>query len=179
MVRGSEPGPLFVRVGQLGYLDTIRVAIAVVDLVAIPGRPSPHDLRRVTTTLALLQKAGKPCVLVVNGATPRASSIAARRRSRKSLNAGEISRIGGGLMPKRKAVSLTGKLLVEKGQAAPATASSDVAPPDAPDMVMTTVRLPAALYQRLMAYSLSFTPRRSLRQMIAEGMEEYLTKRQR
>ena len=42
------------------------------DLVLIPTRPSPHDLRAVGATVALVEHLGKPLVFVVNGAPPRA-----------------------------------------------------------------------------------------------------------
>ena len=42
------------------------------DLVVIPTRPSPHDLRAVRATLDLVERAGKPVIFVVNGAAPRA-----------------------------------------------------------------------------------------------------------
>lgn len=42
------------------------------DLVVIPTRPSPHDLRAVRATLDLAERAAKPVIFVVNGATPRA-----------------------------------------------------------------------------------------------------------
>jgi chromosome partitioning protein len=42
------------------------------DLIVIPTRPSPHDLRAVRATLDLAERAAKPVIFVVNGATPRA-----------------------------------------------------------------------------------------------------------
>ncbi len=51
---------------------TIEAVIAAADLVAIPTRPSPHDLRSAGATVELAENAGKPLVFVVNGATPRA-----------------------------------------------------------------------------------------------------------
>jgi chromosome partitioning protein len=57
-------------------LETIRAAIAVADLVLIPARPSPHDLRAVGVIVEMAEQAGKPFGFVVNGATPR-SLIAA------------------------------------------------------------------------------------------------------
>ncbi len=42
------------------------------DLVLIPTRPSPHDLRSVGATVELVEQHGKPLVFVVNAATPRA-----------------------------------------------------------------------------------------------------------
>jgi chromosome partitioning protein len=40
------------------------------DLVLIPTRPSPHDLRAVGSTVALVQGAGKPFVFAVTQAKP-------------------------------------------------------------------------------------------------------------
>jgi chromosome partitioning protein len=52
-------------------LEAIRAAIAVADLVLIPARPSPHDLRAVGVVVEMAEQAGKPFCFVVNGATPR------------------------------------------------------------------------------------------------------------
>jgi chromosome partitioning protein len=52
-------------------LDTIRAAIAVADLVLIPARPSPHDLRAVGVVVEMAEQAGKALGFVVNGATAR------------------------------------------------------------------------------------------------------------
>ena len=51
---------------------TISDVIRVSDMVLIPTRPSPHDLRSVGRTVELVEAMGKPLVFVVNGATPRA-----------------------------------------------------------------------------------------------------------
>lgn len=51
---------------------TIASVIGVADLVVIPSRPSPHDLRAVGSTVDLVEAAGKPMVFVVNGAATRA-----------------------------------------------------------------------------------------------------------
>ena len=93
-VRKAET-PLFVR-GELatlrGQLDQLaRAGIGLVlidtppmltenidrvvreaDLVVIPTRPSPHDLRAVGATVDLIERTGKPMLFVVNGATNRA-----------------------------------------------------------------------------------------------------------
>jgi len=50
----------------------IRHVVDVADLVLIPTRPSPHDLRSVAGTVALVEDLGKPLVFAINGATPRA-----------------------------------------------------------------------------------------------------------
>lgn len=52
--------------------STIGRVIELADLVVIPTRPSPHDLRAVGATVALAEGLGKPLVFVINGATPRA-----------------------------------------------------------------------------------------------------------
>jgi chromosome partitioning protein len=49
---------------------TLRAIIRIADLVVIPVRPSPHDLRAVGATVALAEHLGKPFVFVVNGAAP-------------------------------------------------------------------------------------------------------------
>jgi chromosome partitioning protein len=41
------------------------------DLVLVPTRPSPHDLRAVGATVDLIQYQKKPLIFVVNSATPR------------------------------------------------------------------------------------------------------------
>jgi len=54
----------------------IEAAIAEVigqaDLVLIPARPSPHDLRAAGATVDMVKRLGKPFVFVLNAATPRA-----------------------------------------------------------------------------------------------------------
>ncbi|HWH16992.1 MAG TPA: ParA family protein [Allosphingosinicella sp.] len=64
---------------RLAVIDTppaitmaIQSVIQVAELVVIPTRPSPHDLRAVGATVDLCDKAGKPLVFVVNAATPKA-----------------------------------------------------------------------------------------------------------
>ncbi|MBP7917730.1 MAG: ParA family protein [Rhodoferax sp.] len=52
--------------------ETIRQVLAVADLVLIPTRPSPHDLRAVGSTVALVEAVGKRMVFVINGAAQRA-----------------------------------------------------------------------------------------------------------
>ena len=51
---------------------SIAAVIAACDLVVIPTRPSPHDLRAVGATVDLAIAAKKPMVFVVNGAANRA-----------------------------------------------------------------------------------------------------------
>jgi len=52
--------------------DTITEVVKVSDLVVVPIRPSPHDLRAVGASVDLIETLHKPLVFVVNGATPRA-----------------------------------------------------------------------------------------------------------
>ncbi len=51
---------------------TIEQVVRLCDLVVIPTRPSPHDLRAVGATVDLCEKLGKPLVFILNGATQRA-----------------------------------------------------------------------------------------------------------
>lgn len=64
---------------KLAIIDTppaitlaIQTVIAVSDLVVIPTRPSPHDLRAAGATVELVERSGKSLMFVVNAATPRA-----------------------------------------------------------------------------------------------------------
>ena len=64
---------------RLAVIDTppaitlaIQSVIAVAELIVVPTRPSPHDLRAVGATVELCERAGKPLIFVVNGATPKA-----------------------------------------------------------------------------------------------------------
>ena len=91
----QAPAPHFVKVGlldleaALAELDRIGIRIAVIDtppaitqsiskvvahadLVIVPTRPSPHDLRAVGATVDIAERHGKPLVFVVNAATARA-----------------------------------------------------------------------------------------------------------
>lgn len=52
--------------------STITEVIMHADLVAIPIRPSPHDLRAVGPTVDIIEYQHKPLVFVVNSATVRA-----------------------------------------------------------------------------------------------------------
>lgn len=51
---------------------TIGEVIACADLVIVPARPSPHDLRAAGATVEIIERAAKPLIFVINGATPRA-----------------------------------------------------------------------------------------------------------
>ncbi|MDX1575047.1 MAG: ParA family protein [Kiloniellales bacterium] len=59
----DTPSALTTRVGNL---------IGLADLVVIPTRPSPHDLRSIGATVKLVEHLGKPLIFVVNAAPPRA-----------------------------------------------------------------------------------------------------------
>jgi len=50
--------------------DAISAVVAHADLVLIPTRPSPHDLRAVGSTVELVQEAGKPFVFALTQAKP-------------------------------------------------------------------------------------------------------------
>ena len=52
--------------------ENIRAVVEASDLVLIPTRPSPHDLRAVGATVDVVETARKPMVFIVNGAAPRA-----------------------------------------------------------------------------------------------------------
>ncbi len=51
---------------------TVANLIGLADLVVIPTRPSPHDLRSIGTTVRLVTHLGKPLIFVMNAAPPRA-----------------------------------------------------------------------------------------------------------
>jgi chromosome partitioning protein len=79
----ADPAELRRRRAAVTIIDTppalttaIEQVIALADLVIIPARPSPHDLRAVGGTIDITRKAGKPFLFVVNGATPRANITA-------------------------------------------------------------------------------------------------------
>jgi chromosome partitioning protein len=52
--------------------ENIGIVVREADLVVIPTRPSPHDLRAVGATVDLVERSGKPMLFIVNGATNRA-----------------------------------------------------------------------------------------------------------
>ena len=52
--------------------DAIGAVVQSADLVLIPTRPSPHDLRAVGSTVDLVQAARKPFVFAVTQAKPNA-----------------------------------------------------------------------------------------------------------
>ncbi len=64
---------------RLAVIDTppaitmaIQSVIQVAELIVVPTRPSPHDLRAVGATVDMCERAGKPLIFVVNAATPKA-----------------------------------------------------------------------------------------------------------
>ncbi|MEE4350946.1 MAG: ParA family protein [Pacificimonas sp.] len=64
---------------KLAVIDTppaitvaIQSVLSVAELVVIPTRPSPHDLRAAGATVDLCERAGKPLIFVINAATPKA-----------------------------------------------------------------------------------------------------------
>ncbi len=56
--------------------SSIKKVIFVSDLVIIPTRPSPHDLRAVAATVDLAEEYKKPIVFILNGASIRAKITA-------------------------------------------------------------------------------------------------------
>jgi chromosome partitioning protein len=91
----QAPAPHFVKAGLLDLEDAlasltrmgIRIAVidtppaitqsisrvvAHADLVIVPTRPSPHDLRAVGATVDIAERHGKPLIFVINAATARA-----------------------------------------------------------------------------------------------------------
>lgn len=52
--------------------ETIKAVVALADLVIIPTRPSPHDLRAVGKTVDIVNSCGKRMMFVINGAAHRA-----------------------------------------------------------------------------------------------------------
>lgn len=57
----------------------ISAVLEAVDLVVIPVKPSPHDLRGVAVTVELAKKAGKPFLFVITQAVTRAQITAQAR----------------------------------------------------------------------------------------------------
>ena len=64
---------------KLAVIDTppaitmaIQSVISVAELIVVPTRPSPHDLRAVGATVDMCERSGKPLIFVVNAGTPKA-----------------------------------------------------------------------------------------------------------
>ncbi len=55
-----------------GQSGAVQAAINHADLVVVPTRPSPHDLRAVANTVELVERADKAMVFVINAAAQRA-----------------------------------------------------------------------------------------------------------
>ena len=49
--------------------SAIEKVVQISDMVVIPARPSPHDLRAAGATVDLVEQIGRPIVFVVNAAT--------------------------------------------------------------------------------------------------------------
>ena len=56
-------------------LDVVNAGIAVADLVLIPVRPSPHDLRAVGLIVEMARKLNTPFAFVINAATARSRLV--------------------------------------------------------------------------------------------------------
>jgi len=76
----SRIGMDLVRLGEMGIgltiIDTppapfhiIEVAVELSDLIVMPLRAGPYDMRTLSATLSLVEPLGKPVVFVLNGAT--------------------------------------------------------------------------------------------------------------
>lgn len=79
----AAPARLRRRATRLVMIDTppaltkeIEQVIELADLVLVPVRPSPHDLRAIGATVELIRRAGKRSIFIVNGAAPRAKITA-------------------------------------------------------------------------------------------------------
>jgi chromosome partitioning protein len=68
----DAPGWLFIDTPPL-VPETIEAVIAVADLVVIPVKPSPHDLKGVGVTVQLARRQGKRFCFVVTQAVSRAA----------------------------------------------------------------------------------------------------------
>jgi chromosome partitioning protein len=53
--------------------SVIDATLYIADLVVVPVRPSPHDLRAVVRLIEMIETAQTPFCFVVNGATPRST----------------------------------------------------------------------------------------------------------
>jgi chromosome partitioning protein len=78
LINRHFPGRLRARGFRYLFVDTPPAASAAIarvmhfaDLILVPTRPSPHDLRAVRATLDLAERAGRSLVFVVNGANAR------------------------------------------------------------------------------------------------------------
>jgi chromosome partitioning protein len=62
-------------------LDVVNAGIAVADLVLIPVRPSPHDLRAVGLIVEMARKLNTPFAFVINAATARSRLVHEARQA--------------------------------------------------------------------------------------------------
>jgi chromosome partitioning protein len=73
-------GSDLVRLGEMGValtiidtppapFDIIEAAAQLADLIVMPLRAGPHDMRTLPATLSIVEPLGKPLVFVLNGAT--------------------------------------------------------------------------------------------------------------
>jgi chromosome partitioning protein len=69
-LRGQRVGLVIIDTPP-AFLPIIRATIQVADLVLVPARPSPHDLRAVGVVVEMAEQSKRPFCFVVNGATPR------------------------------------------------------------------------------------------------------------
>ena len=79
----ANPAELWSGKAAFAIIDTppaltaaIEQVIAIADLVVIPARPSPHDLRAIGATVDMVRRAGKPFFFVMNAAASRANITA-------------------------------------------------------------------------------------------------------
>lgn len=52
--------------------EAVETCVNLADMVVIPSRPSPHDIRSVASTVDLVEHLGKPLMFVINAAVGRA-----------------------------------------------------------------------------------------------------------
>ena len=53
------------------FTQTTHRTLTVADLIVVPVRPSPHDLRAVGAVIEVVEQQGKPFLFAINAATPR------------------------------------------------------------------------------------------------------------
>ena len=51
-----------------GITGSIEQVVGIADMILMPARPSPHDLRAVGGTVQMAHRAGKPFMFIINGA---------------------------------------------------------------------------------------------------------------
>ena len=75
--------------------EAIDAVVRVADLVLIPVRPSPHDLRAIGSTVDLVQAAGKPFAFALTQAKPntRLTVHVSTKLNRSHLVCGETALI--------------------------------------------------------------------------------------